>query len=440
MPTLPSREPASAAIPPSTGGSPPAAIPAVGAGTVRPSGWRKTFSTLRHRNFRFFVTGQLISLAGTWMQIVAQGWLVYQISRSEATLGVVAFASAIPSLAVSPWAGVIIDRMQKRNLLIATQIASMLMAFLLAALTFTETVQVWHVVVIAAVLGAVNAVDGPARQAFVVEMVGREDLPNAIALNSMTFNTARVIGPAFGGLLLATVGAAWCFTVNGFSFLAVIFGLIAMRLAPTELRSTAQSPWEELKSGIRYATGHAEISGLLLLALVLSVFGITYSTVLPAYVDRVLALDASAFGWMTAATGIGALVGVAGITGLSERVARGQILFTAAILFPVVLAGVSVVTWFPLVILLAGLSGMGFMTQFVLINTLLQTRVDNSVRGRVMSLYTLTFQGFAPFGNLAIGAVSEARGIPAAILLAAGATLLGTILVYLRTPQLRHLP
>jgi MFS family permease len=395
---------------------------------------------LRHRNFRFFVTGQLISLAGTWMQIVAQGWLVYQISRSEVTLGVVAFASAIPSLAVSPWAGVIIDRVQKRNLLIATQVAAMLMAFLLAALTFTETVQVWHVVVIAAVLGAVNAVDGPARQAFVVEMVGREDLPSAIALNSMTFNTARVIGPAFGGLLLATVGAAWCFTVNGLSFLAVIFGLIAMRLAPSELRSTAQSPWEELKSGIRYATGHAEISGLLLLALVLSVFGITYSTVLPAYVDRVLGLDASAFGWMTAATGIGALVGVAGITGLSERVARGQILFTAAILFPVVLAGVSVVTWFPLVILLAGLSGMGFMTQFVLINTLLQTRVDNNVRGRVMSLYTLTFLGFAPFGNLAIGAVSEVRGIPAAILLAAGATLLGTILVYVRTPQLRRLP
>ena len=374
------------------------------------------------------------------MQIVAQGWLVYQISRSEVTLGVVAFASAIPSLAVSPWAGVIIDRVQKRNLLIATQVAAMLMAFLLAALTFTETVQVWHVVVIAAVLGAVNAVDGPARQAFVVEMVGREDLPSAIALNSMTFNTARVIGPAFGGLLLATVGAAWCFTVNGLSFLAVIFGLIAMRLAPSELRSTAQSPWEELKSGIRYATGHAEISGLLLLALVLSVFGITYSTVLPAYVDRVLGLDASAFGWMTAATGIGALVGVAGITGLSERVARGQILFTAAILFPVVLAGVSVVTWFPLVILLAGLSGMGFMTQFVLINTLLQTRVDNNVRGRVMSLYTLTFLGFAPFGNLAIGAVSEVRGIPAAILLAAGATLLGTILVYVRTPQLRRLP
>ena len=386
------------------------------------------------------MTGQLISLAGTWMQIVAQGWLVYQISRSEVTLGVVAFASAIPSLAVSPWAGVIIDRVQKRNLLIATQVAAMLMAFLLAALTFTETVQVWHVVVIAAVLGAVNAVDGPARQAFVVEMVGREDLPSAIALNSMTFNTARVIGPAFGGLLLATVGAAWCFTVNGLSFLAVIFGLIAMRLAPSELRSTAQSPWEELKSGIRYATGHAEISGLLLLALVLSVFGITYSTVLPAYVDRVLGLDASAFGWMTAATGIGALVGVAGITGLSERVARGQILFTAAILFPVVLAGVSVVTWFPLVILLAGLSGMGFMTQFVLINTLLQTRVDNNVRGRVMSLYTLTFLGFAPFGNLAIGAVSEVRGIPAAILLAAGATLLGTILVYVRTPQLRRLP
>src|SRR5690349_11671290 len=191
-----------------------------------------TFSAMRHRNFQLYFGGQLISNIGTWMQIIAQGWVVYQLGHSEVTLGLVAFASAIPTLLISPWGGVVVDRVSRRGLLLLTQSGSMLLAFVMAALTFTGEIREWHVIVLAALLGVVNAFDAPARQAFVPEMVGKEDLPNAIALNSMMFNSARVIGPAVAGLMLAVIGAAWCFTVNGISFLAVLVGLWLMKLPP----------------------------------------------------------------------------------------------------------------------------------------------------------------------------------------------------------------
>ena len=197
------------------------------------------FAALRHRNFQLYFGGQLISNAGTWMQVIAQGWLVYQISHSELALGVVGFASAIPSLLATPWGGVVVDRVPKRTLLILTQTGAMLLAFILAALAFTGLVQQWHIILLAAGLGLVNSFDSPGRQAFVVEMVGREDLPNAIALNSLMFNSARIVGPAIGGLLLAVVGAAWCFTINGISYLAVIAGLWAMELHPHGTTATA---------------------------------------------------------------------------------------------------------------------------------------------------------------------------------------------------------
>ena len=184
-----------------------------------------TFAALRHRNFQLYFGGQLISNAGTWMQVIAQGWLVYQLTHSDLALGIVGFAAAVPALIVSPWGGVVVDRVPNRTLLIITQASAMLLAFLLAALSFANVVQEWHIILLAGGIGLVNAFDGPGRQAFVVEMVGRDDLPNAIALNSLMVNSARVIGPALGGILLAVVGAAWCFTINGISFLAVIIGL-----------------------------------------------------------------------------------------------------------------------------------------------------------------------------------------------------------------------
>jgi MFS family permease len=234
-----------------------------------------TFSAMRHRNFQLYFGGQLISNIGTWMQIIAQGWVVYQIGHSELTLGLVAFASAIPVLLISPWAGVVVDRVSRRNLLIMTQTGAMLLAFALAALTFAGIVQEWHVIVLAALLGVVNAFDAPARQAFVPEMVWKEDLPNAIALTSMMFNSARVIGPALAGLLLAIIGAAWCFTLNGISFFAVIIGLWLMKLPPHRTIHNSASPWQQLVGGVQYAAHNREISALILLSLGFSLFGIS---------------------------------------------------------------------------------------------------------------------------------------------------------------------
>ena len=297
----------------------------------------KTFAALRHRNYRLFLGGQLVSLAGTWMQIIAQGWLVYQISGSELALGVVGFASAIPVLIISPWAGVVVDQVSKRNLLVVTQTMAMVLAFILAILTFSGVVQVWQIVLLAACMGAVNAFDGPARQAFAVEMVGREDLPNAIALNSMTFNSARIIGPAIGGLLLAAVGAAWCFAINGLTFLAVIGALLAMTIAPLARQPETQSPWAQLKSGVVYVRDAHDLRGLLLMALVFSMFGISYGTVLPAFVDKVLGQGPSAFGAINAASGIGAVGGALLVAQFGDRGNRGRWLTIAILTFPIIL-------------------------------------------------------------------------------------------------------
>jgi MFS family permease len=399
----------------------------------------KTFVAMRHRNFQLFVIGQLISSVGTWMQIIAQGWLVYQLSQSELALGIVGFASALPALFITPWGGVVVDRMPKRTLLIITQTASMIFAFILAALTVADIVQVWHVVALAVGLGVVNAFDGPARQAFVVEMVGRADLPNAIALNSMTFNGARIFGPAIGGILLATVGAGWCFFWNGLTFLAVIVGLWAMDLPPHQSSTKKVSPWQQLRSGVTYANSIAEVRALLMMAFIISCFGITYSTVLPAFVAKVLQQDATAFGALNTTAGIGAIITAFLIARHGDQGERGKWLAVSAIAFPIVLSLFAINHFYPLALILGVFLGMGFMSQFTLINTLLQTNISDEMRGRVMSLYTLTFFGFTPFGNLAIGAVAEQWGLSQAIVSSALIALVLSIIVLYKTPQLRQL-
>ncbi len=398
------------------------------------------FSALRHRNFQLYFGGQLVSNAGTWMQIIAQGWLVYQLTHSDLTLGIVGFASAIPTLIISPWGGVIVDRVPKRTLLILTQSGAMLLAFILAVLAFTKVVQEWHIFLLAAGLGVVNSFDAPARQAFVVEMVGRDDLPNAIALNSMMFNSARIIGPAMGGLLLAIIGTAWCFTINGLSFLAVIIGLAAMRLAPHVTQRHTDSPWKQLTKGIRYVSGQPELAGLLLLALFFSVFGISYSTILPAFVEQMLKQGAAAYGWVNAATGVGAVSGAFIIANQRGTKWRGKWLMAASLGFPIVLGVFSFTSYFPASLVLAVGLGVGFMVEFTMINTLLQTRVDDQLRGRVMGLYTLTFFGFAPFGNLAVGALSQRIGLSYAMTIFALIGLLLSVYVLRRVPQLKNLP
>ncbi len=399
----------------------------------------RTFAAMQHRNFRLYFGGQLISMAGTWMQLVALGWVVYQLSHSDLMLGVVGFASAIPVLLVSPWAGVVVDRVPRRALLVATQTAAMLLAFILAILAFTGAVQTWHVIALAAALGAVNAFDGPGRMAFVVEMVGREDLTNAIALNSMMMNGARVIGPAIGGLLLATVGAAWCFFINGLSFLAVIAGLLMMRLSIHRAVHHNGSPWQQLIEGLRYVMAHQEIFALLMLALIFSVFGISYSTILPAFAEEILHSDATGLGALTSAIGAGAVTGAFLVARYGNQGKRGRWLTYALIAFPFILALFAYNTVLPVALLLAFGLGVGFMLVFTNLNTLLQTSVDDAMRGRVLALYTLTFFGFAPFGNLAIGTLSQQWGINVTLTLSAIVTLVLAAIVIALVPHVRKM-
>jgi len=401
---------------------------------------RSAFAALRHRNFQLYFGGQLISNAGTWMQVIAQGWLVYQLTHSDLALGIVGFAAALPALVVTPWGGVIVDLVPKRTLLILTQSGAMILAFILAALTFTQVVQEWHIVLLAAGLGLVNSFDAPGRQAFVVEMVGREDLPNGIALNSLMFNSARVIGPAMGGLLLALVGAGWCFTINGLSFLAVIVGLWAMQIKVKVPERSQESTLTQLVNGIRYVSGQSDLAGLLLLSLVFSVFGISYATVMPAFVEQVLQQGPLAYGWVTAATGIGAVTGAILIANHRGTDWRGKWLVATSLGFPVVLAIFSFVAYLPASLGLAFGLGLGFMVQFAMLNTLLQTRVDDRLRGRVMALYTLTFIGFAPFGNLGVGVLSERIGLSYAMSLFALISLLLSIWVLRKVPEIAKLP
>jgi MFS family permease len=395
---------------------------------------------MQHRNYRLYFAGQLISMAGTWMQTIAQAWLVYQLSHSELMLGVVSFAAAIPSLLISPWGGVIVDRVPKRRLLVSTQATMMLLAFILAVLSLTGAVQVWHIVLLAAGLGVVNAFDAPARHAFVVELVSREDLSNAIVVNSIMFNGARVIGPAIGGLLLATVGAAWCFFVNGVSFLAVIGCLLLMQLAPRPNSVTSESSWRKLLNGLRYVRAQRDILALLLLALIFSVFGITYYALLPAFAERILRIDATGYGALNALIGLGAVCAGLFIARYGDRGQRGRWLAWAMLGFPFVLVAFANNASYPLALVLAFWLGIGFMLVFVLINTLLQANVHDAIRGRVMALYTLTFFGFAPFGNLALGALAEVWGLSVTISISALLTLGLAAGVIAAAPQLRKLP
>lgn len=417
----------------------PKAISTKGA-EYAPTASRSPFAAMRHRNYQLYFAGQLVSMAGTWMQSIAQGWLVYQLTKSDASLGLVGFAAAVPAFVVAPWAGVLVDRMSRRTLLLLTQSGAMMLAFILAALTFSGLVTEWHIILLAAGLGFVNSVDSPARQAFVVELVGREDLANGIALNSMLINLARVVGPAIGGVLLAVVGPAWCFTINGISFLAVLLGLAAMRL-PAPLRKAASaSPWEELKEGVRHLLAMPELLGLVLLALEFSIFGISYMTLLPDLVINRLGRDATAYGWLTAGFGIGAVLGALIVAGRPHPGWRGRWLATASLGFPVLLAVFGWTTYFWLSVVLSIILGLGFMLEFNTINTLLQTNVAERFRGRVLALYTLTFLGFAPFGNLGIGYLAQRFGLAYAISAFSLASLLLALLILRRTPGIAKLP
>jgi len=398
-----------------------------------------TFRALRHRNYRLWWSGQLISLTGTWMQTVAQSWLVLQLTNSAFLLGLTGFIGSLPILLLSLWGGVVADRVHKRNLLVATQTTAMLQAFLLAFLTWRGLVRVEHVLVLAAVLGLVSAFDAPTRQAFTVEMVGKEDLMNAIALGSTLFNAARIIGPALAGVLLAIIGTAGCFTLNGVSFLAVIAGLLAMRLPPAPRVATSESALHNLREGLAYVRSNSMVLSLLALVGTTSVFGMPYAVLMPIFAQDVLKMGAQGLGFLTAAAGIGALIGALTLASLSRFGRKGLLLTAGNLLLPALLAAFAFSRSFPLSLLCLVGVGWAMIAQNTTANTLIQITVPDHLRGRVMSVYTLLFMGMTPLGNLQAGTVASLMGAPFAVGFGAAICALAALLILWRLPQLRRL-
>jgi len=399
----------------------------------------KTFSALRHRNYRLYFFGQLISLVGTWMQSIAQAWLVYQLTGSPLYLGIVSFASAIPTLTLSLGAGVLVDRVPKRGLLIVTQTAAMLLAFLLAADVFSGRVEPWHIVVLSFLLGSVNSFDAPARQAFVVEMVEHKDHLNAIALNSTIFNAARVIGPTLAGIALAVVGPAWCFFMNGVSFIAVIVSLWMMRVRPFAPDARKGSASAQLREGLTYIWSDRTVRTLIALVAVSSLFGFGFAALLPAFARDVLGQGPTGLGLMSAATGLGAFAGALMIASLGNYRRKGLLLTVGNLLFPAMVLLFSLSRLFTLSLIFLALAGWGFMVQNATANTLIQMRVPDSLRGRVMSAFTLVFLGFFPLGSLLAGIIAERLGIPIGGAFGGLVALAFGLVLLWRAPYLRRL-
>jgi MFS family permease len=393
----------------------------------------------RHPNYRLWFAGQSISLIGTWMQMVAQQWVVYDMTGSKFLLGAVAFAGSLPTFFLMLPSGVLADRLPRRTIMLFTQTASMILAFILTGLLAVGWLQVWHVFVLAAFLGLVNSVDAPARQAFTVEIIDdRRDLPNAIALNSTMFNLARVIGPAVAGFVLAAWGAVWCFGINGASFLAVLAGLLMMRIPPmTEV--IVGEPVRQVREGMRFAFRHPVILPLILITLASGIFVFSYSTLFPAFAVEVLHDGEEALGFLNAAVGIGAVLGslfMASRAHLERRINR---LMLGGFLFPLSLL---VFSFSPVMGLSLGFlvaSGFGLVVQNTSINSIIQTLVDDNLRGRMMSIYLLVFFGAAPVGALFLGIAAQVLGPVAGMASFAGLGMVSTVAVYLAFPALRRI-
>lgn len=397
----------------------------------------QTFTALQYRNYRLWFMGQLVSMVGTWMQSTAQGYLVYQLTHSPAWLGYVGFAAGVPSLLLMLYGGVIADRVPRRNLLIMTQSFMMLLAFVLATLTFSGLIQPWHIILLALALGVANAFDAPARQSFVLELVQREDLPNAIALNSTMFNLATVTGPAVGGIAYAAFGPAWCFILNGFSFVAVITALAMMRLKLPVASPRTGSALDDLKAGFQYVAANSSIRTLIGMATIMTLFSMAYTTLTPAWAVNILGGNATTNGWLLSARGFGSLLGALMIASLGRITFKGKLLTLGTLVAPSLLLIFAMVRWLPLSLLSLVGVGWGFMVMSNMTNTLIQTLVDDRVRGRVISIYTLGFFGLGPLGSLFTGWVAQAYGEPATIIFTASIALGFAGWLYWRVPQIR---
>jgi MFS family permease len=392
---------------------------------------------LRSRNYRLFVGGQLVSLIGTWMQSVAQSWLVYRLTGSAALLGLIGFAGQIPIFLLAALGGVIADHANRHRVLIATQTVMMLLAFALAALTLEGAIHVWHILVLASCLGVANAFDIPARQAFLVEMVGKDDIVNAIALSSSMMNGARIVGPAVAAIVVAAVGEGWCFLLNGLSYVAVIIALLLMRITARKDVHPRVSTWHSVREGFSFAWHARPVRALLMLLGLVSVMGMPYTVLMPIIADRTLHGGAHAYGLLMSASGGGALAGAAMLTTRRHIRGLGRWIAVTAIGFGASLIAFSFsrVLWLSVTLLVP--AGFCMMVEMAASNTLIQSMVPDRLRGRVMAVYSMMFMGMAPVGALLAGAIAAPVGAPQAVAIGGAVCVAGGLVFGANLPRLR---
>ena len=395
------------------------------------------FRALRHRNYRLFFCGQVISLIGTWMQSIAQAWLVYRLTKSPLLLGLVGFAGQIPVFLFAPLGGLLADRYSRYRTVIATQTTSMLLALVLAALTLLGHIHVWEVMLLASLLGVVNAFDIPARQAFIIEMVVPEDLINAIALNSAMFNGARILGPAIAGITVAAIGEGWCFFSNGVSYIAVIIGLLLMTITPRVGSRRTVSGLESVLEGFRFVWHTGPIRALLLLLGLVSLTGMPYAVLMPIFADKILHSDARGLGLLMGSTGVGALAATLVMAARREVHGLGRWINYASTGFGLSLILFAFSRSLALSIALLLPAGFCMLIQMASSNTLIQTMVPDALRGRVMSVYSMMFMGMAPFGALLAGAIAHHLGAPLTVALGGAVCIMGSLVFGWKWPALR---
>jgi MFS family permease len=395
------------------------------------SSWRFALRALQHRNYRLFFAGQSISLIGTWMTRLATSWLVYRLTNSAFLLGFIGFAGQIPAFILAPIAGVWVDRLNRHRVLVVTQVLSMVQSFWLAALALTHHITYGDIFWLSIFQGGINAFDMPARQAFVTQMVeSREDLPNAIALNSSMVNASRLVGPSIAGMVIAAVGEGWCFFIDGVSYIAVIVSLLLMRVAVQQVARKNDSVIVELREGWQYVSRFKPIRAILLLLATVSLFGMPYTVLMPIFARDVLHGGAHTLGFLTGAIGVGALVSAAYLATRKSVVGLGKVIPIVTIVFGCSLVAFGFSRWLPVSIVVLLFAGFGMMQAMAASNTILQTIVDEDKRGRVMAFYSMAFMGMAPFGSLIAGEVASRVGAPVTVMIC-GCVCIGGAMVFL---------
>ena len=401
-------------------------------------GLKNIFRSLQYRNYRLFFGGQSLSLIGTWIQRIALPWLVYRLTGSAFLLGVVGFAGQIPTFLLAPFTGVLTDRWNRYHILIVTQILAMIQALVLASLFFIEAIDVWHIILLSIFMGFINAFDMPARQSFVVEMVeNREDLGNAIALNSLMVNGARMLGPAVAGILIAATNEGICILLNGLSYLFVIVSLLMMKITSGKIKSQKKQVFQGLKEGFSYAFGSAPIRAIILLLGLVSLMGMPYMMLMPVFAKEILHGGSHTFGFLVGASGIGALSGALYLASRKSVLGLGKIIPLSAAIFGFGLIAFSLSHFFLLSLALMLITGLGMIMQMTSSNTIIQTIVDDDKRGRVMSFYMMAFVGAAPFGSLLAGGLASSIGAPNTLLIGGVLCILGAGAFARKLPDLR---